>query len=78
MCRPRLETKMSNAPAEPARRGAVVRDRNGDVWQRGASRWTCMKVMEGGPVQHLARQTWEDVWKSYGPLVEQPDAALND
>lgn len=56
-------------PQEPAARGSVVRDRFGDLWERGNTRWTCTAAVDGDRVQQVARLPWDDVWRRYGPLT---------
>jgi len=53
---------------EPLRRGALVRDRDGDVWRRGNTRWSCIAPVDGVRVQRVARLPWSAVQSFYGPL----------
>ncbi len=66
---------MSRRPTEPSRMGATVRDRSGDLWRRGRTRWTCMAPVDGVRVQRVARLPWYALVDQYGP-VEVVD--LND
>ena len=56
--------------AEPSARGAVVRDRDGDLWKRGNTRWTCQARVDGDRVQQVARLPWYALASQYGPLTE--------
>jgi hypothetical protein len=60
---------------EPARMGARVRDRDGDTWRRGRTRWTCEARVDGRRVTAVARLPWSSLVSWYGP-VEVLD--LND
>ena len=60
---------------EPTRRGTRVRDKDGDVWRRGNTRWNC----ETSPgtrrhVTSVGRLPWYALVSMYGPvtLVEEP------
>ena len=53
---------------EPKRRGAKVRDRDGDVWRRGNTRWTCQAPVDGVRVTRVGRLHWIELEQLYGPL----------
>jgi hypothetical protein len=50
-------------------RGALVRDRAGDVWKRGTTRWTCQAPVDGVRIRNVGRLYWGDLTRMYGPLV---------
>lgn len=54
---------------EPKRRGALVRDRDGDVWKRGNTRWTCQTPIDGKRVQSVGRLPFYALVSMYGPLT---------
>jgi hypothetical protein len=56
---------------EPKRRGAVVRDREGDLWKRGNTRWTCQTPVDGVRVLRVGRLHWPALEHMYGPLSEE-------
>jgi hypothetical protein len=58
------------SPEEPKKRGSRVRDRDGDIWVRGNTRWTCQTPVDGSRVQNVGRLGWVDLWQTYGPVVE--------
>jgi hypothetical protein len=60
---------------EPLRMGARVRDRDGDTWRKGRTRWTCEARVDGRRVEVVARLPWYALVSKYGP-VEVVD--LND
>lgn len=57
-------------PEEPRPRGTKVRDRDGDIWKKGNTRWTCQAPVDGVRVHAVGRMVWSDLWRTYGPLVE--------
>lgn len=56
-------------PPEPPRMGALVRDRDGDVWRRGRTRWTCQTPVDGVRVRRVGRLPWSGLVSMYGPLT---------
>lgn len=54
---------------EPLRRGARVRDRDGDVWRRGNTRWTCQSPIDGVRIRAVGRLPWFTLKDWYGPLT---------
>ncbi|GAB2734657.1 hypothetical protein [Nocardioides pakistanensis] len=62
---------------EPTRRGTVVRDRDGDLWRRGNTRWSCLAPVDGERVTRVGRLPWYALKRQYGPLtlVEEPGRA---
>lgn len=54
--------------AEPKRRGARVRDKDGDVWVRGNTRWTCQAPVDGDRVRSVGRLPWYTLVDWYGPV----------
>ena len=54
---------------EPGRRGARVRDRDGDIWKRGNTRWTCEARVDGARVTRVGRLPWYALVSQYGPLT---------
>lgn len=55
---------------EPKRRYALVRDRDGDVWRRGNTRWTCTTPVGTRGITNVGRLHWADLVRMYGPLTE--------
>jgi hypothetical protein len=53
---------------EPARMGARVRDRDGDTWRKGRTRWSCEAAVDGRRVQTVGRLPWSQLERMYGPL----------
>lgn len=53
---------------EPKRRGTIVRDRDGDRWRRGSTRWTCMAAVDGVRVLRAGRLHWSALVDMYGPI----------
>lgn len=47
---------------------SLVRDREGDVWQRGRTRWTCQAPVDGRRVLRVGRLHWSALQSMYGPL----------
>lgn len=58
------------APEEPKGLGAVVEDREGDLWVRMTGGW----FIEGDP----DRSDWEDIVKYYGPVTVKHDGYTPD
>jgi len=54
---------------EPKRRYSVVRDREGDLWKRGNTRWTCQTPVDGVRVLRVGRLHWTALARMYGPLT---------
>lgn len=59
---------MTKAPQEPKQMGSLVRDRDGDLWERGRTRWNCQAPIDGRRVQRAARLPWYALVTLYGPL----------
>jgi hypothetical protein len=55
-------------PEEPKRRGARVRDKDGDTWRRGTTRWNCEAAVDGVRVTRAGRLPWVNLVQWYGPL----------
>lgn len=55
---------------EPKKRGSVVRDKDGDLWRRGNTRWTCQADVDGERVRRVGRLRWFALRRMYGPLEE--------
>lgn len=53
---------------EPKRMGATVVDRDGDVWKRGRTMWTCQAPVDGGRVRRVGRLPWSALVRNYGPF----------
>lgn len=53
---------------EPARMGARVRDRDGDTWRKGRTRWTCEAPVDGRRVTSVGRLPWSALVSQYGPV----------
>jgi hypothetical protein len=60
---------MTERPAEPRTRGTVVKDRDGDLWRRGNTRWSCMAAVDGQRVQRVGRLPWYALVDQYGPIT---------
>lgn len=60
---------MTNPTPEPRQRGAMVRDRDGDLWVRGNTRWTCKAPVDGRRVRQVGRLPWYALSNKYGPLT---------
>lgn len=54
---------------EPLRRGALVMDKDGDVWRRGNTRWTCQTPVGTNGVTNIGRLPWYALEAKYGPLT---------
>lgn len=60
---------------EPKKRGSLVRDKDGDLWKRGNTRWTCQAPVDGRRVLQVGRLPWYALLSEYGPLTDvTPDA----
>ena len=53
---------------EPKRRGAMVRDKDGDLWKRGNTRWTCQAPIDAAHAR-VGRLPWFALVRQYGPLA---------
>lgn len=53
---------------EPTKRGTLVRDKDGDLWRRGNTRWSCLAVVDGERVRRVGRLPWFALLGQYGPL----------
>lgn len=54
---------------EPRRMYSLVRDREGDLWERGRTRWTCKAPIDGRRVTRVGRLPWYALVYQYGPLT---------
>lgn len=54
---------------EPKQMGARVRDRDGDTWRRGCTRWTCEAPVDGHRVLRVGRLPWHALVRMDGPLT---------
>lgn len=54
---------------EPKRMYSLVRDRDGDLWQRGRTRWSCLAPIDGVRVARVGRLPWYALRSQYGPLT---------
>jgi hypothetical protein len=54
---------------EPKRRGTRVRDKDGDTWKRGNTRWTCEAPVDGRRIVAVGRLPWYALVSNYGPLT---------
>lgn len=54
---------------EPPRMGAIVRDRDGDTWRRGRTRWSCEAPVDGQRIGQVGRLRWDALVSMYGPLT---------
>ena len=74
-----VEPVAEHLTAEPTKRGTVVRDREGDTWRRGTTRWNCEAPVDGARVQRAGRLPWYALVDQYGPLtlVSEPAAPLS-
>jgi hypothetical protein len=52
------------------KRGMVARDRFGDAWRRGNTRWTCLSPVDGERIQSVARLPHSELLSQYGPVVQ--------
>ena len=74
----RAEVRAAEAPAEPTRMGARVRDRDGQTWRRGRRIWTCeakvgtsyfdRKAGRWATVERVGRLPWHALVSMYGPV----------
>lgn len=53
---------------EPKKRGSLVRDKDGDLWRRGNTRWSCLAEVDGTRVLRVARLPWYALVDQYGPV----------
>lgn len=53
---------------EPKKRDSLVRDKDGDLWRRGNTRWTCQAEVDGSRVTRVGRLPWYALQSMYGPL----------
>lgn len=53
---------------EPMKMGSLVRDKDGDLWQRGRTRWSCLAPVDGVRVLRAGRLPWYELARQYGPL----------
>jgi hypothetical protein len=51
-------------------RGTLVLDRDGDVWRKGNTRWTCLVSGDGGRVRAIGRLTQSELLRQHGPVRE--------
>lgn len=71
-----LERRGKRAPTsvdEPQSRGALVRDKDGDLWRRGNTRWSCLAPVDGVRVLRAGRLPWHALKSQYGPLTVVED-----
>lgn len=54
---------------EPKKRGSLVRDKDGDLWRRGNTRWSCLAEVDGVRVTRAGRLPWHALERMYGPLA---------
>lgn len=47
---------------------SIVRDRTGDLWERGRTRWTCLTPVDGRRILRVARLNWSGLNSMYGPV----------
>ena len=66
MIMPNVEKPLTE---EPKARGSLVRDRDGDLWKRGNTRWTCQASVDGERVLRVGRLPWFALVSQYGPLT---------
>lgn len=57
---------------EPLKMGSRVLDRQGDIWRRGRTRWTCTAAVDGRRVMRVGRLHWHALEATYGPLQIVP------
>lgn len=55
--------------AEPKKQGSQVRDRDGDLWLRGRTRWSCLARVDGVRVTRAGRLPWYALLDQYGPVT---------
>lgn len=75
----RLMPEPEHLTVEPRKRGTVVRDREGDTWRRGTTRWNCEAPVDGDRVTRAGRLPWYALVDQYGPLtlVSEPAPPLS-
>ena len=66
---PPLKPGDTITPDSKARRGTIARDREGDLWRFGRSRWWCLAPTDGVRVTRVARLGTADLVSEYGPVV---------
>jgi hypothetical protein len=49
--------------------GARVRDRDGDTWRKGRTRWSCETPPDGRRIVVVARLPWSQLVAQYGPIA---------
>lgn len=54
---------------EPKKMDSLVRDKEGDLWRRGRTRWTCQAAVDGLRVMRVGRLPWHTLASMYGPLA---------
>lgn len=64
---------------EPEKRGARVKDRDGHIWRKGTTRWTCeapigtryfdTRKNRMAVVESVGRLPWSNLASEYGPLT---------
>lgn len=54
---------------EPQKMYSLVRDKDGDIWQRGRTRWTCQTPVGSRGVTNVGRLPWYALVRQYGPLI---------
>lgn len=54
--------------SEPKKMYSLVRDKDGDTWLRGRTRWTCQAPVDGNRVSRVGRLPWYALVTQYGPL----------
>jgi hypothetical protein len=59
---------MPERPGEPMKMYSLVRDRAGDLWERGRTRWTCLARVDGRRILRVARLSWSSLNSMYGPV----------
>lgn len=68
-----VSTWSARPTVEPKRMNAKVRDRDGDIWRRGRTRWTCTTPVDGERVRRVGRLHWSALVSMYGPVVVVDD-----
>lgn len=54
---------------QPMKMGSLVRDKDGDLWRRGRTRWSCEAPVDGVRVTRVGRLPWSALHSMYGPLT---------
>lgn len=65
-----LKARVPLQADSPLKRGMVARDRFGDAWRRGNTRWTCLSPVDGERIQSVARLPHGELLSQYGPVVQ--------